>query len=184
MAREVVTHPDSPASLQLLSKVNEAMRPRTQAGDQLTEALADQIDLPDDAATEAAVPAAIAHWEKACGCALDPDLLDLFRQDATALAARRRRQPPPLEAIVAGTQERSDVGYQLGVHLEGLRGTWHRLWALIAMTFSFGHDPASADAVTAVRGQFEQHLGRQLTPQEWKLLLDHARRHAETHMRG
>lgn len=182
LAREVATNPDSPTSLRLQSQVNRVMGPRTRAGDQLIEALADLVDHPEEAGAPAAVQAAISHWEKICGAKLDPELLKQFRQDAEALAARRRRQPPSLEFVVQGTQGRSDVGYELGLDLEGLRGTWHRLWAIIAMAFSFGDDPALVEGVAAVRGQFEQQLGRPLAPAEWEQLTAHARRHAETNM--
>lgn len=183
LAREVVTNPDSPASLQLLSQVNQAMRPRIQAATQLTEALVAQIEQPDAPGAQAAVDAAIAHWEKACASPIDAPLLADFREDARKVALRRRRQPPLLESIVAGVEGRSDVGYQLGLDLEGLRGTWHRLWAAIAMSAAWGESPAAVEAVAAIREQFEQHLGRQLAPAEWEMLTAHAQRHGFAELR-
>lgn len=182
LAREVATDSDSPISLRLQSLFNQSLGPRTRASDQLVAALADLLERPQDASAIAAVDAAIAYWEEITGTKLDEQRLEHFRRDGEERAAQRRRQPPSIESIVEGIQERSDIGYDLGVHLHGLRGTWHRLWAIIAMTVSFGDDPDNDEGVSTVRGQFERLLGRPLAPVEWEPLLAHARRHAETNM--
>lgn len=66
------------------------------------------------------------------------DATDLagLREDPQKLVERRLRHPPTLESIVQGVDGLSDVGYENGLHLLGLRGNWHRLWAAIAMTFA------------------------------------------------
>lgn len=182
MARQVALHPDSPASLAILSSVSAAMRPRQQSVDQLVLALVDQAERPG-AGTDAAVSASIKHWETVCEATVDAGLMAAFRKTATELLERRRRQPPRLESIVAGVEDRSDVGYDLGVSLEGLRGTWHRLWAAVSMSKSFGDEQEQLDCVREIREQFERALGRPLADDEWRQLEQHAHRHAETVMK-
>lgn len=160
------------------------MRPRQQANEQLVAALAERLQRPDDPHAKEGASAAISYWERTCEAPLGGQLLAEFEEAARNLLRSRSQQPPPLESIVAGVEGRSDVGYQLGVHLNGLRGTWHRLWALIAMEVSFSAadgltaaaaTDAMSPAVQTVREQFEQQLGRALSEQEWRQLGDHAR---------
>ena len=66
MARELADNPDSPVSLRILSGMNRVIQPRNAAANQLVEALAQQLGDMDPQASQAAVDAAIAHWEKAC----------------------------------------------------------------------------------------------------------------------
>jgi hypothetical protein len=183
IAQELAKNPDSPASLAIMSSVNRAMRPRQQASEQLVAALAERLQRPEDPQCQAGVDAAISYWERTCEAPLGGHLLAEFEESARNLLRQRAQQPPPLESIVAGVDGRSDVGYQLGVDLNGLRGTWHRLWALIAMEVSFSiadglANPVAAaamsPAVKTVRDQFEQQLGRALSEQEWCQLVNHA----------
>lgn len=178
LAREVATNPDSTASLRIMSAVNGAMKPAKQAAAQVIEALAAQIEAPGEHA-DAAVAAAVRHWESVCNASLAPDVLNGMREDAAALIQRRRRQPPPMEAIVAGVGEPVDMGYDLSLHLNGLRGTWHRLWASIALGVMMGESEEHAEAVGTVRQQFEQLLGRSLSPDEWLRLSQHAQAHGQ-----
>lgn len=178
LAREVATNPDSPTSLRIMSAVNEAMRPGSQAASQVIEALAGQIEAPGERA-EAAVAAAVRHWESVCKASLAPDVLNGMREDAAALVQRRLRQPPPIESIVAGVGVPVDMGYDLSLHLQGLRGTWHRLWASIALGVMMGESEEQAEAVGTVRKQFEQLLGRSLSPDEWQRLSHHAQAHGQ-----
>ena len=67
-----------------------------------------------------------------------------------------------------------------GIHLEGLEGTWHRLWGIISLVFGFGDDVETDEGVAAVRAQFEELLGRTMTPPEWDALVAHAKNHHET----
>ncbi|MEJ8837728.1 hypothetical protein [Ramlibacter sp. AN1133] len=159
-----------------MSNVNRATRPQREATDRLIDALAGQIESPQDPATAAELAAASEHWTTVTGERLDADMLGQLRDDAQQLLQRRRRGPPAIESIVLGAAERSDVGYDLGLHLEGLRGTWHRLWALISLSSTMGGD--TDDAVQVIRGQLEQQLGRPLTESEWAQLTEHALRHA------
>lgn len=178
MARELASNPDSPASLRIQSAISAALRPRQAAVDQVTEAFIEQHQRPGPA-TDAAAAAALKHWESACGAQADPAQVALFRKDAAAVVGRRRQQPPALESIVADAFGRLDAGYALGVGLEGLRGTWHRLWALISMGRQFGDYPEQCETVAVVREQFERQLGRALTADEWAQLQQHAHRHAD-----
>ena len=84
-----------------------------------------------------------------------------------------------MESIVAGVGEPVDMGYDLSLHLNGLRGTWHRLWAAIALGTMMGAGDEYDETVTAVRSQFEQLLGRSLSPDEWLRLSQHAQAHGE-----
>lgn len=178
LAREVASNPDSPTSLRIMSAVNSAMRPAAEAASQVVEALAQQLNTPGEIA-EAAVTAAVGHWETVCKIELAPDLLAAMREEAAALAQHRRRRPPPMESIVAGVGEPVDMGYDLSLHLNGLRGTWHRLWATIALGTMMGAGAEHDEAVATVRSQFEQLLGRSLSADEWLRLSQHAQAHGE-----
>jgi hypothetical protein len=145
---------------------------------QLLAALAEQTGHPGDT-TDAAVGAAVRHWETACGAPLSVDVLETLRQEAIELAAQRKRQPPAVESIVAGVGERTDVGYALHTHMEGLRGTWHRLWAAIAMGRLWSDTPEQQECVAEVRSQFEGVLGRALSTDEWDRLTQHAHDHGD-----
>ena len=141
------------------------------------EAIANQIERPGEKA-DASVAAATAVWERVCGGTLDLSTLALFRADAQAVLNRRESAPPPLESIVAGVADRTDAGYALGVHLEGIRGLWHRLWAMIALSKLGGGTGVEDEGVVTMRAQFESGLGRALTLAEWDALVAHAARRA------
>lgn len=179
MTRELASNPDSPASLQIMSVVNSAMRPRNAAADQVVSAMVEQLENPGSAA-DAAVTAAVAHWERACDGPASEPVLEQFRDEAQKMVADRRRGPPKIESVVEGVAGRSDAGYQLGVHMHGLRGTWHRLWASISAARLWGESPEQQECVATVREQFETQLGRALTSDEWAQLTQHAHRHCDT----
>lgn len=180
IARELANNPDSPASLAILSSVKQALRPMQQANEQLVRALANRIQHSGDAHAQAAVTAALSHLERISGSAIGEQMLLEFEEAARGLLRRRAQQPPALESIVHGVEGRSDVGYDLGVHVNGLRGTWHRLWAMLTLEHSWGDLGADGceRGSTEVRRQFEQLLGRGLTEVEWKKLDGHARARA------
>lgn len=182
MANELAANPDSPASLSILSGVKAALRPREQAIEQLVLAMADQLQKPSSDA-DAVVAAALGHWETVCQTQADQSTLEEFRKEAAHVLDRRHRQPPPLESIVESAGERSDVGYDMGIHLQGLRGTWHRLWASISMATLWEDGPEQRECIAAVRAQFEEALGRPLSADEWSKLEAHAHHHAETVMK-
>lgn len=179
MARELAARPDSPASLRIMSAVAEVTRPRRRAVEQLVQAYAMQLQSPG-AMADASVLAAEHHWETVCGVPIDDDVRDGLRDDAASFIARRRSTPPPVESVVAGLDGQTDVGYDLGIHLQGLRGTWHRLWASIAMGASLGDSPEQQECVATVRAQFESMLGRALDTSEWSTLEQHAIAHGLT----
>lgn len=182
MARELASNPDSPVSLKIMSAVGQAMAPRSRAVEQVVAALEAQL-LSDGEQERAAVSAAIQHWERECGCQMESSVLEDLTSSARQAIERRRRQPPPIDSILIGRPQATDTGYQLGIHLEGLEGTWHRLWGLICLVFGFGHDVETDEGVLAMRGQFEQLLGRALSVQEWDALVAHAKNHHETVMK-
>lgn len=179
LARELAANPDSPTSLKIMSAIGQALRPSRQAAEQLVHAYLVQLESPGDKADAAAL-AAEKHWEAACHAELDDALRQHLRDEAARSLARRRRMPPAVELVVAGLEGRTDTGYALGLHLEGLKGTWHRLWAAIALGHALGDSPEQHDCVAAVRGQFEELLGRPLSPTEWDTLATHAKVHGQT----
>jgi hypothetical protein len=179
--RELSANPSSPASLKIQSTFRQAMEPAHKAIEQLVGALAAQA-LDDGVFQLADVNAAVAHWERTSGTTMTPELLMEFRKDAAERAKRLQRQPPSMQSVLDTTPGQTDTGYRLGIHLEGVEGTWHRLWASIALCFSFGGEPDSDDTVKVVREQFEHLFGRALTAQEYSKLRDHGRIHAERHM--
>jgi hypothetical protein len=178
LAREVATNPDGPIALQAISGINRMMRPRELAIQRLVEALARTILEPGEPA-RADLEAAKAGWEAACGGTLDKDLLAGFEKDARALIERRKTQPPDLESILGPLPGRTDYGYDLGLDLGGLRGTWHRLWGSISMAKLFG-SPEGETLVKDLRLEFEQQLGRAMSEVEWTQLVAHAHRHCDT----
>lgn len=181
MARELVSNPDSVPSLNILSAVNSSMKPRMQAVNQVVTALEDQLR-EDGHVQRAALQAAIQYWECECGTTMDDALLDGFKRSAHERMQSKRRQPPQMDTILSSRPETTDTGYQLGIHLEGLEGTWHRLWAIICLAFGFGDDIEADGGVAEVRAQFEEALGRPMSPNEWSALVAHAKNHHETVM--
>lgn len=179
MARELDRNPDSPASLNIMSAMGKAMRSRTQAADQVVAALEAQLQ-EDEEKQRTAVQAAIQHWERECGTQMDNALLQDLQKTARERIDRRRRQPPKMESILSHRPATTDTGYELGIHLHGLEGTWHRLWGIICLAFSFDNDVESDKGVQTVRTQFEELLGREMTPTEWNALVAHAKNHHET----
>lgn len=178
-ARELASNPESPQSLRIRSAFNAALAPREKAIQQLVDALEAQLgSVPPDPAQEAAVTAAIAHWQNACGAQMEPALLEDLREQAARQATQKRNRPPQMSAILNPMPAATDVGYQLGIHLQGLEGTWHRLWGILRLTYQFGDDPDVDSGCQEVRQQFETVLGRQIQQQEWGALLDSARDHA------
>lgn len=81
------------------------------------------------------------------------------------------QQPPPIESILPDVAGRTDIGYDKGLHLVGLRGTWHRLWAMMVLQEQMG---GAEDGITEVRSQLEQILGRALSEEELQQLANHA----------
>lgn len=170
MARELATNPDSVQSLRIMSAVSSALSPARLAVAQLTEAISLTMQQPGPAA-DAAFAAAKLHWERACGGPLQQDVVDDIKRDLQAAHARQRNAPPAIESIIDGVQGRTDVGYEHGIHLQGLRGTWHRLFALLRLGAQLGEDEEHWKVVAQVRGSFEQLLGRSMTEREWQALL-------------
>ena len=179
MARELASNADSPASLKIMSAVNQAMAPRAQAADQVVLALEAQL-LEDGEQQRAAVQAAIQCWERECGVQMESSVLEDLTKSARSRIERSRRQPPSMDSILTSRPQTTDTGYRLGVHLEGLEGTWHRLWGMICLVFGFDDDIATDTGVATVRAQFEKLLGRSMSPQEWDALVAHAENHHET----
>ncbi|MGE3342273.1 MAG: hypothetical protein AB7L71_02465 [Vicinamibacterales bacterium] len=176
MARELSANPESPVSLRIRSAMNQAMQPRHQAVEQLVAAL-EALEETDDAQNRAAADAAVQHWERECHTPMEPGVLEDLRREARERVAQRRRAPPPMQSILGELPPTTDVGYEHGLHLEGIAGTWHRLWAAMCLCYSFGHEPGSDSTVATVRTQFEEALGRAMTQQEFDALAVHAHGH-------
>lgn len=150
MARELASNPDSPASLNIMSAVSQAMKPQTQAADQVVAALEAQLH-EDGEPQRAALQAAIQYWERQCRMTMDGATLDDLQKTARERIERRRRQPPAMTSILSSQPATTDTGYQLGIHLEGLQGTWHRLWGIISLSFGFGNDVEANEGIATVR---------------------------------
>lgn len=177
--RELASNPDSPASLRIMSEVSRAVAPFERARNQVVEAF--EAQLANDGEHErTALCVAVGHWEAVCKGTLSNRDLEEMREEARDRQVRRRRMPPRMESILAARPSTTDTGYTLGVHLHGLEGTWHRLWAIISLAHSFGSNIQVDPGVTAVRDQFEGILGRALIPAEWDALVSHAVKHAES----
>ena len=182
LAREVAQNPDSPRSLQIQSAITAALAPRERAAQQVVAALIDQ-STSKDASAETALQAAIQHWERVFEHAMLAEDLDTLRQLAQRQTQAIANRPPSMQGILGDLPGRTDTLYRLGVSIHGLEGTWHRLWGIVAMVHSFGQDPATDEAVARVRDQFEQALGRALTPAERQALQTHAIQHADKTMK-
>lgn len=182
LARELAQNPDSPRSLRIQSAVSAALAPRQRAAQQVVDAL---IIQPTEATAtaEAALQAAMRHWERVFGHTMTAADLDSLRQDAHRQAEAKANRPPPMESILGALPGRTDALYQLSVSVHGLEGTWHRLWGIVAMVHSFGQDPTTDESVATVRDQFEEALGRALIPAEWQALKIHAIQHADKTMK-
>lgn len=63
--------------------------------------------------------------------------------------------------------------------LEGIKGTWHRLWAFLTMLHVFGGTDDGWQAAQELRAEFEEMLGRPMTAEEWQRLVDRARHHCD-----
>ena len=173
-ARELARNPDSPASLHIMSAVNRMMAPSQRAVEDLVLALCESIEAPGLAAS-AKVAAAKARWEQVTNGRMDAGLMRQFEDDAHSELEERMRRPPPLKNILEEFDPASrtpDYGYRLGADLEGLQGTWHRLWALLRLQASSKMD--MAEGIGVVRAQFEELLGRQLKDAELARLTQHA----------
>jgi hypothetical protein len=179
LAREVAQHPDSVVSLHAMSAVGNALRPRTQATEALTHALQAQLQ-EDGPMQQAAVQAAIVHYERTCGAPMDPQLLLDLRALAAQNLAIERRKPPAIDTILEQRPATTDTGYRMGIHLEGIEGTWHRLWAMLVLVISIGQDVDTDEGAHTVRAQLERLLGRSMTSKEWAALVARAQHHSAT----
>lgn len=179
MLRELARNPESPASLRIRSAVGELVAPWRQAVCQLLEALEAQLRC-DGERQRAAVDAAIGAWERACSTKMENQLLETLREEAKSRIDRDLRGPPAMEGILGSMPKTTDTGYEYGIHLYGLQGTWHRLWAMVCLAHGFGDSVEGDENVAALRGQFEQLLGRSLEKDEWSALVEHAVRHTES----
>jgi hypothetical protein len=174
LARELVLHPNSPTSMNLMSQVNTALRPSREAAEQLTKALAFALEHPGSPEAAGKIERARAAWEANSKVVLDEQTLRTFETDARELVRRRQARPPAIEDILGDTGERSDLGYDLGLTLEGLRGTWHRLWAALVLSKQMD---LGDELALQLRSDLVKLLGREMTPAEWERLraLAHAR---------
>lgn len=96
-----------------------------------------------------------------------------------------RKSPPPIETILSLGVRPDDAEYDFARTLNGIRGTWHRLWAALSTQESqmFGDDDSAlnmyAEAVSTIRAEFEQKFGRSLTEGEFERLKADAKAHGD-----
>ncbi len=179
LARELASNPDSPASLQIVSAIRQSVQPQVQAVEQVVSAIEAQC-MEDGEHQRVAVQAAIQCWERACHTEMDSATLADFHKMAQQRIDRRRRHPPSMTSILTQVPTMTDTGYQLGVHMQGIEGTWHRLWGIIVLSCGFTDNVDADEAVVTVRAQFENLLGREMLPEEWRALVVHAKHHHQT----
>jgi hypothetical protein len=170
MARELAQRPNSPRSLQIMSAISSTLAPVQAAIAQVKQAISDQLAGPGPEA-DAAFLAAKSLWEREARGPMDATLeADLRREVADEQRRRAQRSgSPDINQIIDGVQGRHDVAYELG-HLQGLHGSFHRLWGVMQMGLNFGKDDLYFETVATVRGQFEVSLGRSMTETEWQRL--------------
>jgi len=174
---EIASNPDSPRALALQSRITRALQPVADAQGKVVQAMqAEMRGELDAASARSAVETALGVLAGVLRLNRVPDdVVQQLREEAAA--AQRRQGPPAIESILPEVAGQSDVGHEHGLHLHGIRGTWHRLWALLALAGTLG-DPDDA-AIGMVRAQLEAHLGRPMTPQEFDQLRAHATAAAE-----
>jgi hypothetical protein len=87
---------------------------------------------------------------------------------------------PPMEEILGLLEPIADDLYDLG-WLFGIKGTWHRLWASVALEWWFNGccDKDIGIFVFEIRHEFEELLGRSMTDAEWGKLNALAKAHVE-----
>jgi len=167
--RTLAENPNSPASLRLISAMQKALAPYSAANDDVMQALAAQLerDGPDERAD---VEAAIQQWELVCDGPMCAVTRHGFESDARGLRTERRGLPPEMASILISVPEITDTGYELGVHFDGLKGTWHSLWKLVLLNASSPNLTWTAGGLNVVRKRFEANLGRPLEAVEWSRL--------------
>ena len=82
--------------------------------------------------------------------------------------------PPPIESIIADASDRTDTGYALRVHLHGLHGTWHRLWAMLVLESATDGAAADDEGLSSIKEQLAVALGREISADEMRQLRVHA----------
>lgn len=182
LAREVAERPEGVVGLHVMSAINAALKPRQEAVSELVITIANVQASPDDVAAKIALGTAKRHWESTCQCTLTDSLLEEFTSEAAALRERRKTMPPTIESILACISGLTDYGYRLGGDLQGVLGTWHRLWASISTERLFDLNDEDRPLSVELRKQFEEKLGREMSGDEWAKLVAHAHNHSDTVM--
>lgn len=172
LLRDIAANPDGPRSLALQSRVTRALQPVADAQRRVVKAMqAELCGELDAASARSAVETSLCALAEVLRLDRVPDdVVQQMRKEAAA--AQRRQGPPAIESILPEVAGQSDVGHEHGLHLHGIRGTWHRLWALLVLAGAMGD--SDDEAIGLVRAQLEAHLGRPMKPQEFDELRAHA----------
>lgn len=181
LAREVLLDsPDGPIVLGVMAKMEQALRPATEAINRLVEAIAADLRDPSDGTRSEMARAKVAY-ETLTKQSCTEDLWKGYMEDAREFNESNRRQPPEMTEILDGLAERpSDMEYDIIGGLGGVQGTWHRLWGSISSARLFAASGVDqSGAVAAMRAEFEKKFGRALTAGEWERLTAHAHRHCD-----
>lgn len=93
-----------------------------------------------------------------------------------------RKSPPRIEDLLNLNEISLDAEYDLAGTLGGVRGTWHRLWSVLSTQASQLFDDEDVIAKyeelgIALRNEFEEKLGRVLSPEEFDKLKEDAMVH-------
>jgi hypothetical protein len=89
--------------------------------------------------------------------------------------------PPAIEEVLQLKDPVEDPTYDVFGSLDGVKGTWHRLWS--AMSLRHTTNLGDRFLPDELLHEFETKFGRGLTPDEIQALDNHARQHAETVMK-
>lgn len=167
---------ESPAGLHAMAAVRAEMRSLQSAVTVAIDAMAQSMRDPDDDAARDLVQRMLTSVRFFLKTESIPDDL-LAEMHAEAQRQARPRRPLPIETVLPEVAGRLDVGYAEGLHLHGLRGTWHRLWALMVLDAQMG--AGAGEAIQVVLGQLSRALGRDLSSEEIQALRDDAQSAAE-----
>ena len=97
-----------------------------------------------------------------------------------------KNAPPDIKTVLQLSEKPLDYEYDIVGTTDGVRGTWHRLWAAIVSQKSgiFGDTEhaklESERLVSDIRNEFETKFGRPLTDEEFDRLELFAEEHSGT----
>jgi len=164
----LATRPDSKEGLALRSRINAQLAPVSDAWDAWLAPVVEQLERPGS--SEAAERARVA--EAACVelvGEVDEGMRGHLLAEANRALHARRIGPPEIDEILGEAVD--DALYALQLGMQGPRGVWHRLWAILCLVDEGLVSAAQAETgLLELRAEFESMLGREVTSTEWARL--------------